>query len=44
MSCKHEILRRSTRGIERGVPWDRIPVWKCLDCDELFDIKQETLE
>jgi len=40
MTCEHGILRRTTRGLEKGIPWDRIPLWKCMDCGKIFDIEE----
>ena len=44
MTCEHGILRRTTRGLEKGIPWDRIPLWKCMDCGKIFDIEEVSKE
>jgi len=40
MNCKHQLLRGITRGLVKGIPWDCIPVWQCIDCEKVFDIKE----
>jgi len=39
--CSHNLLRRTTRGLVKGIPWDTIPIWECVDCGEVFDIIKE---